>query len=273
MPDVTTRDGRRLAYQRAGVGPLVVAHPGGPGFAGRALRDLGGLGEHVDLVRIDPRGTGASDQTTGDYEIAGYVDDLVDLLDHLGQRPHAILGHSHGGVVVLTFAVQQRNRCDQLVLLSTPTHLDADRIDMLGSTGRAVEIGAGTERGPRRLVRLGPPGRDHPTIDDAGFPTWGTPGRRYVPALHEEDVAPQPLIYFNDHVMRTYDLRTVVPGVDEPTLVVSGRHDVAVPPSSSWELTQQLPRGTLAIIEDSGHVPYLENPGAFHDAVVGDLGV
>ena len=47
----------RLATSRRGDGPLLVCHPGGPGFDGSELRDLGGLDTTRTLLLIDPRWT------------------------------------------------------------------------------------------------------------------------------------------------------------------------------------------------------------------------
>jgi len=50
----------QLATRRVGSGPMLVCHPGGPGFSAAELADLGGLGATRELVLVDPRGTGAS---------------------------------------------------------------------------------------------------------------------------------------------------------------------------------------------------------------------
>jgi proline iminopeptidase len=60
MEGLTTRDGRRLAYRRKGKGPVLVCHGGGPGFSSLYLGDVAGLGDELELVLLDPRGTGES---------------------------------------------------------------------------------------------------------------------------------------------------------------------------------------------------------------------
>jgi len=59
---LTASDGRRLAYTRTGSGPTLVCHGGGPGFSSLYLGNLGGLDEDLELVLLDPRGTGGSDR-------------------------------------------------------------------------------------------------------------------------------------------------------------------------------------------------------------------
>jgi hypothetical protein len=48
MESFRTADGRTLSYRREGSGPLLVCHPGGPGFSSRYFGDLAGLGLHAD---------------------------------------------------------------------------------------------------------------------------------------------------------------------------------------------------------------------------------
>ena len=83
MPTLRTADGRTLAYNLLGDGPMLVCHPGGPGFAGAELGDLGGLSASRTLVLVDPRGTGGSDKAP-DYSLDGYAADLDELRAHLG---------------------------------------------------------------------------------------------------------------------------------------------------------------------------------------------
>ena len=59
MERLTTADGRTLAYHRSGSGPTLVCHPGGPGFSSLYLGDLAGVDRELELVLLDPRGTGA----------------------------------------------------------------------------------------------------------------------------------------------------------------------------------------------------------------------
>ena len=59
---LTTTDGRKLEYRQLGNGPVLVCHPGGPGFSSLYFGDLAGLWERYTLVMLNPRGTGGSDK-------------------------------------------------------------------------------------------------------------------------------------------------------------------------------------------------------------------
>src|SRR5258706_14889423 len=60
-----TQDGRKLTYRKMGTGPVLVCHPGGPGFSSSYFADHAGLWEQFTLVMLNPRGTGGSDRPAG----------------------------------------------------------------------------------------------------------------------------------------------------------------------------------------------------------------
>ena len=74
----TTADGRKLTYRKLGHGPVLVCHPGGPGFSATYFGDLSALWEQFTLIMLNPRGTGGSDRPRDRraYQIEDYVSDL-----------------------------------------------------------------------------------------------------------------------------------------------------------------------------------------------------
>src|SRR5207244_11512047 len=93
---LTPADGRRRANKRAGTGPTLGRHGGGPGFSALYLSNLGGLDERLELVLLDPRGTGGSNRPADPraYTIEDYASDVEELRAHLGLERLSLLGHS-----------------------------------------------------------------------------------------------------------------------------------------------------------------------------------
>jgi len=116
-----TDAGRSLVYERRGAGPVLVCHPGGPGFSARLFDDAAGLDDSFTLVLLDPRGTGGSDRPVDAeaYRIEDYVDDLEQLRRHLGLETIELLGWSHGGMVAMAYAAAYPSRVGHLVLVAT----------------------------------------------------------------------------------------------------------------------------------------------------------
>jgi proline iminopeptidase len=63
-----------------------------------------------------------------------------------------------------------------------------------------------------------------------------------------------------------FDLLKRVEQVEIPVLILHGRHD-PIPLESSEALQQALPDARLVVLENSGHVPYVEEPGALFSAI------
>ena len=63
------------------------------------------------------------------------------------------------------------------------------------------------------------------------------------------------------------DLRGELARVKVPVLVLVGEHDEATPPPMSHELAANLPNARLKIIAGCAHVPQLQSPEAFLDAI------
>lgn len=80
------RDDVGLHYRVTGQGPVLIAHPGGPGTGAAFLGDLAGLDEVATIVWMDPRGTGGSSEPADSaaYSLSHYAADVDALREHLG---------------------------------------------------------------------------------------------------------------------------------------------------------------------------------------------
>ncbi|HSQ60970.1 MAG TPA: hypothetical protein VLT84_11175 [Acidobacteriota bacterium] len=47
------------------------------------------------------------------------------------------------------------------------------------------------------------------------------------------------------------------------TLVLTGRYDINVAPSTAWRIHRSIPGSRWEVFEKSGHLPYFEDPEAF----------
>ena len=108
MPFVLATDGTRLHYEAVGNGPALVLQTGGAGD-GSMWRDAGyfePLATAYQCILFDHRGHGKSDQPRGReaHLMARYVDDVVELLDHLGVERAGFWGYSQGGIIGLALA-------------------------------------------------------------------------------------------------------------------------------------------------------------------------
>jgi pimeloyl-ACP methyl ester carboxylesterase len=123
-------DGFRLAYDRAGDGPPVVALHGWPGSR-RDYREVAALlGGAVDLVVPDLRGFGESDRHDVDleaYSAAGQAASVIGLIDELGLGRPVLVGYDVGSRIAQAIAAQRPEAVRALVL-SPPLRGIGDRV-------------------------------------------------------------------------------------------------------------------------------------------------
>ena len=76
-------------------------------------------GQH-QVVMYDLRGHGKSERIASGYDLATLAADLGSLVDHLGQEPVSLVGHSGGGLIAMRYAIAHPERVRRLVLLDVP---------------------------------------------------------------------------------------------------------------------------------------------------------
>jgi len=276
----TTSDGRKLSYRKIGKGPVLVCHPGGPGFSSSYFSDLAGLYEKFTLVMLNPRGTGASARPADAhaYQIEDYVSDLEELRQHLGLEMMLLLGHSHGGVVAQAYAATHPGRVRRLVLASTlarfgPEQNAAMEAGVEKRSGQPwyqdamaalEEEQAGKFANDQELSALF--FREMPLY----FAHFGPVEAGYLDTLRAESINGDTLKLFNQEVFTpsfSFDQRPLLSKIAAPTLVITGEDDFICGPLCSAEITAALPGAREVIVGDSGHMVFIEQAQTFHDEV------
>jgi proline iminopeptidase len=266
-----TVDGTRQVYHVAGTGPVMIAHSGGPGVEYTYLRSPR-LEEHFTMVYLEPAGTGRSGPLPAD---ATYVDTYVGfvhaLVEHLGVERVHLLGHSHGGIVAVRFAMLHPERTAGLALYSatpatTPDFWAAEEANaaLYGEQNPGVPEAAEivkavtewdevkTDEAQTAILRLFLP------VYFADF--WG---RRAEFASLRESVRAWYVPFEDKYV----DYRPGLPAITAPTVVLTGRHDFICGPVWAEMLHDGIPGSELVILENSGHFAQIEEPDGYHEAV------
>jgi proline iminopeptidase len=274
----TTAGGWELSYERIGMGPVLVVHPGGPGFSTTYLGDLAGLGDRHTLVILSPRGTGESDRPAdpGDYHLDDYVSDLEALREHLRLEQIQLLGYSHGGVVAQAYASAHPGRVSRLVLAVTLARFGpeqeaatkAGREKRSGEAWYADAIAASEEE-------LGS-ATDHQVRDNAmrGMPFYfarfGPAEAAYVDTFRADPINGDAQRAFGSE-LPGLDLRSRLSKITAPTLVITGEDDFICGPVCAHEISAAIPGAREVIVSDAGHMLVFEQRQAFHDAIAGFL--
>jgi len=271
---ITTSDGRKLAFRRDGSGQLLLCHPGGPGFSGATLGDLGGLAQDVELLVIDPRGTGASDPPPDDraYRQEDYVADLEELRQELGAEQIDLLGHSHGGFVAMAYAAAHPKRVRRLVLVATAPRFAREYDERVRALWEASDDPAIAVALDARLKRMA---RSHEE-DDERMRLRMLELRLYFRRAEgvewlggvfgQEPPNLAALMLFNAETAPQYDNRAELPLIEAPTLLISGELDLFGPPANA-EMLELVPDARNVVLSDGGHFVWFDDPDRFRAEV------
>jgi aminoacrylate hydrolase len=117
MPIAKLATGIDFYYERHGHGEAIVFIPG-TGFAGNVWMEsqVEELARSHQVIVHDPRGCGRSTHAKGVYTIDLMGNDVVALLEHLGVPCAHVIGHSMGGRIGLSIALNFPRKVKSLII-------------------------------------------------------------------------------------------------------------------------------------------------------------
>lgn len=254
MPTVTAADGCALHYERIGIGtgPAVVLIPGlggdGRFWAGVMAR----LSGRFHLVAVDHRGAGRSARPAQPYSIGGIARDVLAVMDALGIEAAHLVGHSTGGAVVQTIALDAPHRACSLVISGSWDRPDA-RFHA-AFEARAALLDAGLAEAYQKLTHVF--GYD-PAWIDAHAEELG----RAVAAAATE-LAPLPVTAARVRMLLHFDRSAELGRIRQRTLIVAAHDDVLIPVHHARRLKALLPHAEYAEL-DGGHFHPRTDPAPF----------
>ncbi len=268
MP-IAELNGTTLWYDCDGAGPPCLVLHGGLGLDHTLYRaTLAPLGERLTLVYLDHRGNGRSGRPTIEtVTMEQLADDAGALAAHLGHEQVVVVGHSYGGFIAQELALRHPDLVSALVLVDTTP-------GQLGTTESRDD-----DQGPPPPPELVEALATVPSTDEefaAGM------GRLLPYYLHRRDPAEvEPLF-----ASTIFDVAAMIRGfvvldgwsavdrlstIDAPTLVLVGRHDVFTSWPQSKRIASRIPGAEMVVFENSGHMPWLDEPEQFFATLAGWL--
>ncbi|MBX3291141.1 MAG: alpha/beta hydrolase [Acidobacteria bacterium] len=251
----------RLFYETNGEGDAVVLIPGFASGAWSWSWQAKYLAKDLSVVTFDPRGISRSVAEAGvKVTIPQLAEDISVLLDALEIASANILGISFGGFVAQEFAVRFPERVDRLVLASTsfggPNHI-MPSAEVLEPFSAADGLNS-SEKIRRHLQSAFMPEfiKEKPEEVDLFC------------RLREENHVPEAI--YNQQLAAAYEfnIEDAVGSITARTLVVTGARDTVVPKQNSINLASNIPNSRLEIIEEAGHMVFIEKAGEFNKLVV-----
>jgi proline iminopeptidase len=104
------------------------------------------------------------------------------------------------------------------------------------------------------------------------FARYGDEERAYVEAIKGDEPCVEALRLWETEVFTSFDLRPLLPRLTMPTLVITGSEDFITGPRAAADLAA-IPGAEGVILDDAGHMIFVDAPEQFREAVLSFLGV
>ena len=256
MHQFTASDGARIAYRDEGAGrPILLLH--GLMAHGGFFEPQRVLADSFRLISVDLRGHGASSPVSP--SVARIADDIAELAESLDLTGTVGVGWSLGasvlwrllagpvsarfaGAVVIDMTPRVLNGGDWALGLS-PEHCDA-RSEAMREDFPAFARSAGA------AIFAQPLGEESRSLAAWAGEEFARNDPAAIAALWSSLVAE--------------DLRPLLSGIAQPTLVVHGSHSHLYGARTAQDLTEALPSASAVAFARSGHAPHLEEPALFN---------
>lgn len=213
------------------------------------------LPEGLKIIRYDMRGHGLSSTPNAPYSMGALVRDAERLLDLLEIRDCVFVGLSIGGMIAQGLAVKR---------------LDIVRALVLSNTG--AKIGT-PEMWEDRIAAVKTGGIE--ALADPTMERWFSKAFRQSPelALWRNMLTSQPLDGYVgcSAAISGTDFYTPTSGLRLPTLGIAGDEDGSTPPDLVRETVDLIPGSQFRLIRKAGHLPCVEQPEVYADALKGFL--
>jgi non-heme chloroperoxidase len=260
MPFITIPHGITIHYETTGAGrPLVFVH--GWSMSARVWRyQAEALASSYRVVTVDLRGHGESSPTVSGFALEDLAADVIELFARLDLHNATLIGWSMGVQVVLQAFARLRERLVALVLVGgTPMFNASDDypygLPPVETRGMAVCL-------RRNYTKtMGDFFNGMFAEGELSHEDYQRIVREIVlgARLPEPDVALKAL-----DALASSDLRSILPEINVPVLLVHGSRDTVSLPGASRYMAQHLRNASLQIMEGVGHAPFLSRTLEFN---------
>ena len=247
-----------LYYERQGHGFPVLFISGLGGFASFWRDQVAAFAKKFDVITHDHRGVGQSDPSRSGYTVDRMAADVIALMDALEVERAHVVGHSTGGAIAQTLAVEHPKRLTSMVLSATWTKPDA-YFRRLFNMRKDI------------LLRLGPSAYVQANSLYL-YPSWyvarNNEKLRQAEAQNLAVFPPTEIAASRIDAILAFDRTERLGRVKTPTLVVGAEDDIVCPSYFSEELARLIPGAEIKLFPNGGHAFTQVRAREFNQAVL-----
>lgn len=237
-----TINGKKVNYEVEGDGKNVVLLPGW-------LCDhkaLTPIAEHLKkdfkVYSIDVVGFGKSELPEKPMNTDDYGDWLKKFLEELHIDNPILIGHSHGGRMIINYAGRNLGKINKIVLI------DAAGIKPKRSTKYYLKVY--TYKFLKNMYKILPKTKMFENMKERSMNKFGSTDYKNSPSVLKKTMS---------NIVNE-DLQGIMKNIKAPTLLIWGDQDTATPIEQGRTMEKLIPGSGLVEIKGGGHFSYLNAP-------------
>jgi pimeloyl-ACP methyl ester carboxylesterase len=265
----------RLHVEERGAGDIaLIALHGGPGLDHTMFGAwLDPEGDEYRLLLVDERAQGRSDPAPPEtWTLERHARDVDALATALDLERYVVLGHSFGAFVALQHAVDFAGRpTGTVVSCGLPSERFLDHVEQQLAAFEPVELREQVTSSWAREAHARTPEEVGELLGDQLPFHFANPRDPRIDdmraAMANARFAPDVLRAAATDGYGHIEVEDRLGGVSHPVLVLAGRHDRTCSVRGAEATAAGIPGAELVVFEHSGHMTFVEEPGAYRAAV------
>jgi pimeloyl-ACP methyl ester carboxylesterase len=216
------------------------------------------LVKKFQVIRFDNRSVGRTEIPSHSYTIAEMGEDVIALLDHLGISKAHLLGHSMGGTIAQTVALQWPHYLERLIISHSFVKVAARSLFWMHHCAALYDA----HQAPEETMPV-----VAPWIFSNNFFTDPRHMKRLI-AFRKNYPYPQDPRGFRQQVeaIAAFDSRDWVNKLSLPTAIFAGEEDILTPLEGSLYLHEQIKDSQL-VVQEGAHMPLMEMSRRYAKAI------
>ena len=234
--------GLKTEYTECGEGiPVLLLHGWGSSFdVYKGI--IASLKDRCRLVAVNFPGCGQSETMKEPWCLEDYCDFCLEFMEKLNLKDPILMGHSHGGRVVLKLTAEKMVNPPKIVLL--------DSAGLIPKKTFKQKCRAKSFKAIKRVLTL-------PVFKNYSEDLLQKARNHYGSA--DYNAAPEVLRKTLVSLVNT-DIRDILPNIACPSLLIWGDKDTATPLEDAKTIESLIPDAGLCVLEGTGHYSFCEKP-------------
>jgi len=203
---------------------------------------MNALSDRCRLVALNFPGCGNSETMEKPWNLDNYCEFVIKFCESVGLNNPILIGHSHGGRVILKLTATKQMNLPKIVLL--------DSAGLIPQKSKKQKRRAKNFKMIKKVLTA-------PVIKNFSGDLLEKARKHYGSA--DYNAAPPVLRQTMVSLVNT-DLRDILPNISCPSLLIWGENDTATPLSDAKIMESLIPDAGLCVIKGTGHYSFCEKP-------------